>query len=1387
MKLKAITRPLLGSLALLGSMVYGADTYVDPFDAQTYYNNANTYDGLDERIFSTRWDDSEDGNATAGRVLITGGDLVFSDFDDGFEMTRGVDLFVYESVTLDLDYQRTGGDETLLVQLYNKSTTLWETVATLDSDTPASVSVNLTDAQISEASAIRFISGSGDWDGASETIAIEFVRFTAQWPDNDSDGVIDILDIDDDNDGILDSVEIQGDGACPYGMFHMVDGQLYIISLDTRGYITIGTQHGEVNGIGYDRMDSEMVGVSFQTNDVDDDGTPLVRGDLISIDRQSGKITKASGNNVNIKTFSADFFDGKYYAKTNNRQWAVWDKSLDAKATAAFDPGNQADIAMTNVNGTLMAYALRTTDTAAGTTEIYQINAETNTTNTVSFTLETPDGGTLSGAWGAVYILDGTDFYASNNKGYMYKILDYNTSTPTAQFIMKTRVTSSNDGTSCDEASPFAVDTDGDGYPDYRDLDSDNDGIADNIEGQATLDTISQGTFTDVDGDGLNDVYDSNLSGAFESVGIVPVDTDNDGQGIPDFLDLDSDNDTASDCEEGNRNPSGTKVCPISSGDTAPSVDGNGMIAWAEDVDDYSDVNGTTDNIFGPNGNDGDLFNTDGNDTEVDYRDDTTILPITVSYIYPVKAGDTLKVDFSTATETTNVGFNIYAVRGKRWIQLNEDVIPGAMDSLEPLDYSVNISLPENLKFKKVGIAGVDIRGKLDRHGPFEVGEESGEKVLSGAIDWAQSYAEAQAEHEAFKVEQQVEREEKKASKKGTRGLFQDEVVNLQVAQDAVYRITHAELLTYDIDFTGFKASKIALSFKGDAVARHIGGTDARGKWTSDSYIEFKGKKPEGRDALYLQANNYRLSINSTLSLESNGIDPVTQNTLVFEQDNKYSWTIPGDDPFYDALFYTQGENKPGTLKRTLHIDNVPTAAVTMNVLVEAYSNLTHRLKVKLNGNVIAEVSKPGYREFAITAVVDGNQFIEGDNTLSIIAEGTQNNIDVFYYDKTVLTWDDAQANAVMTPQAELREKVSVKSVKVNAATDYLIIAHPVFMTEALENYVAVRESEGWKVQVVNVLDIYDAYGYGMATPSAIQAYLQTASNKNVSHVQLVGAASYDYTDKLGLGSVSFIPSVYVPTSGFINYTPCDSCMVADASGIPLLAIGRWSVRSTEELENVIQKTLDWERSTQPAAKTALLIADQNEETVDFMKQQETLATLLETDTSWNGTTRVFLDEEVEKANGDVDTAIAAARTKILSTLNDGVGLVSYSGHSGPTSWSFDQLLTQSDAQTIENEGKTTLALPLACYTNYADSPSTDTLAHQFFAKEKNGFVAIYGPATLSEYSENQAIITKVIHYLKSGKSIGEAIRKAKEDLGPNYNNVVRNSNLLGDVTLKLR
>ena len=164
-----------------------------------------------------------------------------------------------------------------------------------------------------------------------------------------------------------------------------------------------------------------------------------------------------------------------------------------------------------------------------------------------------------------------------------------------------------------------AKDTDGDGVPDYLDLDADNDGIPDNIEAQSTTGYIPP-TGIDSDKDGLDNAYDTTPNGdptdttgtiGIGSIGLTPVNTD--GTDNPDYLDLDADNDGTNDIIE-----SGSGLANDGSKVTG-SVGTNGLVNTLDNGDDYTDVNGNFDISQTDNFTDTDGDVNSGGD--VDYRD----------------------------------------------------------------------------------------------------------------------------------------------------------------------------------------------------------------------------------------------------------------------------------------------------------------------------------------------------------------------------------------------------------------------------------------------------------------------------------------------------------------------------------------------------------------------------------------------------------------------------------------------------------------------------------------------------------------------------------------------------------------------------------------------
>ncbi|MEM8964820.1 MAG: Ig-like domain-containing protein [Bacteroidota bacterium] len=223
---------------------------------------------------------------------------------------------------------------------------------------------------------------------------------------------------------------------------------------------------------------------------------------------------------------------------------------------------------------------------------LVKIHVNTGVSERFNLTIDNSlDGVATSSGYGAVWQDRFDNLYAFNNgNGDIYKIADVVNTTNGTSFtkILLADPSGRNDGFGC-ELNPDPLDWDGDGVLDDADLDDDNDGILDTEEDDdPDTDGDPKTNFTDTDGDNIPDAYDLDSDGdgipdnieaqatgsytapngdnaatytANQGVnsaylgGLTPIDADliyPGADNIPDFRDLDSDNDGIPDQTEAN-------------------------------------------------------------------------------------------------------------------------------------------------------------------------------------------------------------------------------------------------------------------------------------------------------------------------------------------------------------------------------------------------------------------------------------------------------------------------------------------------------------------------------------------------------------------------------------------------------------------------------------------------------------------------------------------------------------------------------------------------------------------------------------------------------------------------------------------------------------------
>ena len=347
---------------------------------------------------------------------------------------------------------------------------------------------------------------------------------------------------------------------------------------------------------------------------------------------------------------------------------------------------------------------------------------------------------------------------------------------------------------------------------------------------------------------------------------------------------------------------------------------------------------------------------------------------------------------------------------------------------------------------------------------------------------------------------------------------------------------------------------------------------------------------------------------------------------------------------------------------------------------------------------------------------------------------------------------------------------------------ELLVVAHPAFMTPALSNYAEFKRAQGMSVAIINYLEIVDAFGGGQPGPWALTKYLNAvhAQSSEFVHVLLVGGSSYDHTDKLGTGAMTFIPGHYAKST-YSNYTVTDTPYVTAADTNLFATIGRWPVRSHADLDTIIASSMAWS-NTDHAQGSALVIAEHTVagEGIDFAAALDGVAAQLPG--SWT-TDSVSVDAIRTKEPAlSLSQALSKAKGQIISGLEAGPDIVMYNGHGTTSQLSNKGLFKAGDVAGIDSNGAQ-LWVPMSCYMTYFESTHVNTLAHQLLFSGKA--VGISGAMLLSNQSENiatgKALLDSTVN---QGLSIGDAVKAHKTAQSTTQLNT--NLSHLGDPTLRM-
>ncbi len=486
---------------------------------------------------------------------------------------------------------------------------------------------------------------------------------------------------------------------------------------------------------------------------------------------------------------------------------------------------------------------------------------------------------------------------------------------------------------------------------------------------------------------------------------------------------------------------------------------------------------------------------------------------------------------------------------------------------------------------------------------------------------------------------------------------------------------------------------------------------------------------------------------------------------LLVEGQNRVAVSVPGDTGLLADLVLVDRL----VLKVPTHLNSQNAVDFEAQPHVQGY-NLVSPHSLGAPKTVFAHSQTGGF--VVINSVEDDT----GHRFSAMPFSQSENNPDVLRYSIV-----DTETVSVMASVEAVTTQVLHET-----AANLLIVAHPNFISDALNEYAEFKRSEGYSVQIVSWLDLVESYGFGNNTPNALNRFLQRAKEvSQIENVLIVGGHTYDYLDTLGTGVVNFIPTHYRRV-GIFEFAPTDNVFAdLDGDNLPELAVGRWPVRSQQDLITIINKSKAWQQKRQSTNQQAALLIAQPDDgrNLRFDESLEGRVTApLRALAQFGDPTRVYLQD---LQTDGFSSPVQRARAMISEAINSGTDLVSFAGHASTSGWGFQGVVNTQLIKNLENHNNPTMVMPLACYTTNYQSLSVNTLAHQWLFAGSQGAVAVHGAAMLGEYRENGIFAERFLNKSQEFNTLGTAIREAKRQM-TGVNQMLHNWALLGDPTLLL-
>ncbi|MCR5013648.1 MAG: type IX secretion system sortase PorU [Bacteroidales bacterium] len=357
-----------------------------------------------------------------------------------------------------------------------------------------------------------------------------------------------------------------------------------------------------------------------------------------------------------------------------------------------------------------------------------------------------------------------------------------------------------------------------------------------------------------------------------------------------------------------------------------------------------------------------------------------------------------------------------------------------------------------------------------------------------------------------------------------------------------------------------------------------------------------------------------------------------------------------------------------------------------------------------------------------------------------------------------------------------------VHNQNLHAITDaeMLVISPSCFWEQAETLAEYHRQEDHLDCLVVDINEIYNEFGTGTHDPTAMRDFIRMVylrSEGRLRYVLLMGKGTHDYRDIKGFGN-NYVPTYENTDKPWYEvgsictddyFAIMDVVEGEGCSGRVDIGMGRIPITTPEQGDDMIQKIKHYNDLSQcygPWKTTHFFLADNDSRT--YMSYCEDLERIIDTGLYGISTKKLYADSYpvVSTPSG---TRIPKANEALLKAFDEGMGVLSYTGHGGVKGLMEELVITTSDILAMDNYDKLPFVHTATCEFSKFDNPNLVSAGEQMLLNPNGGAIAMLTTVRPTQAINNQ-MLSKALHkYVYEREDhqpmrFGDIVRLAKSD-----------------------